>query len=634
MPPAARDSLAVSSSAGQIPAGATVGARFRIEALVQQDGASQTYRATDLGQGIPAAVRVIPLRALGPAAAQLEADVERASALPHKNLVEMLMVGRESDFYFVATELLDGQTLREFIDGKQREGRGVSFKGACNLVTHIANGLEKAAAFMPHGGLSPANVWVNRAGRVKVADLGLCRTLTVLGRRGAPDGTPDHIYMAPEVVAGGPASPASDVYSLGVILYEVLTGRPPAAPLRPASQIAADAPPSVDAIIQRAVQRAPEARFHSPMELRQALAAALASPEAPGPAPAPGATEGTAATRRAMAPIEVQEQARPPQPQAHPQPHAQAPGSFPHPGAPAPAGPAPAEGGRLTLGRSFNVAEAAGGVADDTQERWLIQKDRLDFGPFSLAQIRAQIERGEIIGEHMIVDSDTGDRKKVKDFLPLREFTKVAERRLEQTRRARAEHQHENIEKRKSFVTAIIVTSLVVVVGGGLTWYIMSRKAAEGGKLASREEEAEVNAFLKGVKLNFEKAHVAKRGGGHKGGTRIADNDADFNNDMTLGDVTKGGGGDETLDDDVIQNVMMGHYRSLVPCIMQEKHKNPGVSDVNIDFVVLGSGSVKAVRVNGQKGAFSSCIHDRMQHFGFPKFNGNKTIASWSMSMR
>src|SRR5262249_54065568 len=88
-------------------------------------------------------------------------------------------------------------------------------------------------------------------------------------------------------------------------------------------------------------------------------------------------------------------------------------------------------------------------------------------------------------------------------------------------------------------------------------------------------------------------------------------------------------------DDDVIQNVMMGHYRSLVPCVMSERHKNPGLSDVNIDFVVLGTGKVKAVRVNGQGGnSFSGCIHDRMQSFGFPKFNGNKTIASWSMSMR
>src|SRR3954466_13998235 len=117
----ARDSLPVSSPQGQIPAGATGGARFRIEALLHQDAVSQTYRATDLGQGIPAALRVIPLRVIGAGAAQLEADVEKARAIVHKNLVEVLMVGREADFYFIATELLDGQSLREFIDAKRSE---------------------------------------------------------------------------------------------------------------------------------------------------------------------------------------------------------------------------------------------------------------------------------------------------------------------------------------------------------------------------------------------------------------------------------------------------------------------------------------------------------------------------------
>ena len=174
MPPV-RESLAVSGSSGQIPAGATVGGRFRVDGLLAQDAVSQTYRATDISHRNAAAVRVIPMRLLGASAAQLETDVENASALVHKNLIEVLTVGREADFFYIATELLDGQTLREFIDGKRREGRTVSFRGACNLITHIANGLERAASTMPHGGVNPATVWVNKAGRVKVADLGLAR---------------------------------------------------------------------------------------------------------------------------------------------------------------------------------------------------------------------------------------------------------------------------------------------------------------------------------------------------------------------------------------------------------------------------------------------------------------------------
>jgi hypothetical protein len=186
-------------------------------------------------------------------------------------------------------------------------------------------------------------------------------------------------------------------------------------------------------------------------------------------------------------------------------------------------------------------------------------------------------------------------------------------------------------------VTFVVVGAVLVAVLGAIALYVLSRKDADGGKLASREEEAEVDAFLKDVKINFAKASVAKKGsgGGHHAASGGAANDSEFNNDMNLGDATKAGGGDETLDDDVIQKVMMGNYRSLVPCIMAEKHKEPGLSDIALDFVVRGTGKVSAVKVNGQRGGpFASCVLGRMQSFGFPKFNGNKTVASWSMSMR
>jgi hypothetical protein len=615
MPPA-RESLAVSGSSGLIAVGATIGGRFRIDAALVQDAASQTYRATDLNQRTAAAVRIIPLRALGANAAQLEADVEKASALVHKNLIEVLTVGREGEFFFIATELQDGQTLRDFIDGRQREGRTVSFKGACNLVSHIANGLERAAAFMPHGALNPAAVWVNKAGRVKIADLGLARTLPTLARRGAPAGAPDNAYLAPEVHAGQAPSLAGDVFSLGIILYEALTGRLPSAPLKPVSQLAPDAPPGLDAVLMKALARDPAARYRSPSELQQALAAV-----ASGQAPAAAAPQ-PAETRAAPAPAPVPEA---PAPRAAATMAVQA--------APAP-GPDGGDQRRSTFGRSFNVAEAAGGAIDDTQERWLIQKDKLDFGPFSLAQIRAQIERGEILSEHMIVDSDTGARKKVKDFPALGDLARSSERRLEQNRRAHAEIHHEKSEKKRAKMMVIMFGVVLVAVVSGVGYYALTRKSADTATLASRSEEGEIDAFLKDVKLNFVSAKVAKRGsgGGHhaSGGA----NDAEFNNDANFGDASKyAAGGDDVLDDGVVSDVMGRSYRGLVPCLMQERHKNPSVSEMSVDFVIRGTGKVSAVKVNGQRGgAFASCVLGRMPTF--PKFNGSKTIASWSMSMR
>ena len=663
MPPV-RESLAVSGSSGQIPAGATVGGRFRIDGLLSQDAVSQTYRATDINHRNAAAVRVIPMRVLGAAAAQLETDVENASALVHKNLVEVLTVGREADFFFLATELLDGQSLREFIDGKKREGRTVSFRGACNLVTHIANGLERAASTMPHGGLNPATVWVNKAGRVKVADLGLARTLPTLARRGVPPGAPEHAYLAPELLAGGPPTLASDVYALGVILFEVLTGRLPAPPLRIAGN-GTDAPAGIDGLIAKALARDPGARFHSAMELRQELAnlqAGVASGiSAVGPAPTAPAARAPAERHAATFAAQPQRQS-PPQAQGDvawsqaqaraeaqqvQESHAQAQAHAQQAAAAAAAAQAQAEaqaaqqqeaaaasdGRRSTFGRSFNVAEVAGGAVDDAQERWLIQKDRLDFGPFSLAQIRAQIQRGEIIGEHMIVDSDTGARSKVKDFTPLRDFARHSERQIEQNRRAHAEIKHEKSEKAKRAFTLVIVSIALLAIAGGGGWYVLTRKAADKTTLAERSEDAEIDAFLKDVKLSFQKASTVKHGGAHRGGGSVA-GDGDFSNDANFGDASKhGAGGDEMLDDQIIEETMMKHYRGLVPCLMQERHKNPGVSEMSVDFVVRGTGKVSAVKVNGQKsGSFANCVLGRMPTF--PKYNGNKTIASWSMSMK
>ena len=97
---------------------------------------------------------------------------------------------------------------------------------------------------------------------------------------------------------------------------------------------------------------------------------------------------------------------------------------------------------RLTLGKSFSVSDAV--RISEEYERWLVQKDSLDFGPFSLAQVMAQMEKGIFNGDHFIVDADSGDRQKIKDHPQLAEFTRVVERKLEAQRRTRAEAAHDH----------------------------------------------------------------------------------------------------------------------------------------------------------------------------------------------
>ena len=249
-----------------------------------------------------------------------------------------------------------------------------------------------------------------------------------------------------------------------------------------------------------------------------------------------------------------------------------------------------------------------------------------------MVQIRAQIERGEIEADHLMIDNETGTRCRVRDVPGLGAMAKNAHRRIEQARRAQAEQRHEKTEKKKSMLTGIVVAAGLLVLAGGATIFLLSRHDTSGGKLASREEEAEIENFLKGVKIGGMKATVHRAApGGHRAGGSLSGGSAeDFNNDANFGDVGKGFyQGDQTLDDDQIQSTMMANYRKLIPCIVHAP-----VSNIALEFAVRGNGKVSAVKVNGQRtGALPGCMLSRMQSFNFPKFNGNKTIASWSMSM-
>jgi hypothetical protein len=187
------------------------------------------------------------------------------------------------------------------------------------------------------------------------------------------------------------------------------------------------------------------------------------------------------------------------------------------------------------------------------------------------------------------------------------------------------------VERKKGRWTFLIVGTAVVALAAGLAWFIHKRVAAKDDVLASRVSEADVDAFLKDVKISFpEHKRSARHGGGPGAGPGgVAGRAEDFTNNMDLGDVSQGGG-DAILDEGTVQQVMNANYRRLVPCIMGK-----GVPSIEVDFVVQPTGRVKAVRVNGQgKGPLPMCILNQMQSFGFPAYKGKNTIANWSMSIR
>jgi serine/threonine-protein kinase len=501
--------------------------------------------------------------------AAIESDLGRVASIQGKNLGTLLAWGYEQQQVYVASEALEGASLRQIIDAKKAQGGVVGLAHGLVLLGHAANAMEKAYAKLAHGGINPTSIRLNNAGRVRLMNLGLCRALPGL-TRGNPATAP---YVAPEVAAGSTPSPAADVFSLGAVLYELVTGHVPSVPPWPASQVNAELPKAIDGILDRALASLPEARYTQPAHFIAELA---------------GLSQTKAET---AAPVEM-----PP---------------------------------KLAVGKAFSVADAV--RLSEEYERWLVQKDNLDYGPFSLAQVMAQMEKGVFSGDDFIVDADSGDRQKIKEHPQLVEFCRITERKLEAQRRAKAEQVNEHVERRKSTWTFLIIGLAVLAVGGGLTFYMMNRKATQNDALAARVSESDIDAFLKDVKVEFAKPH--RSGGGKRGtgpgGGGVSGRNEDFVNNMDFGDVSQGGG-DAILDEGIIDKVMQGNYRKLVPCIMRS-----GVRSIEIDFVIAPIGKVVAAAANGQKkGALPMCVLSQMQSFGFPSWKGKKTIASWSMSLR
>lgn len=274
-----------------------VDGRYRVEYLIGSGGMADVWLAEDLELPRRVALKVLhPHFASDPEfIARFRREAESAASLQHVNIVSIFDRGQVGDTYYIAMAYLDGRTLKELI------GIGLTPSESVAIVRQI---LEAAGFAHRHGvvhrDLKPLNVIVDETGLATVTDFGIARAgISEITREGSVMGTVH--YLSPEQAQGYEVSPQSDLYSVGVILYECLTGRVPfdgetavAVTLQqlqqdpvPPSYLNPAVSPALDAVVLRALQREPYERYPDADSFIAALDEAEADPGEPAARPRP-----------------------------------------------------------------------------------------------------------------------------------------------------------------------------------------------------------------------------------------------------------------------------------------------------------------------------------------------------------
>jgi len=275
--------------------------RYRIVGLLGKGGMGEVYRADDLKLAHPVALKFLPDHLLNDAAAlaRFHREVRVARQVSHKNVCRVYDIGEIDGRHFLSMEYIKGEELSSLL---RRIGRLPQDK-ALQLARQICAGLAAAhdIGFI-HRDLKPANIMIDGDGNARILDFGLGGLIDEFGDEEIRAGTP--AYMSPEQIEGGNQTVQSDIYSLGLVLYELFTGkrafeaaslneliklrRSDTMPATPTS-IVKGLDPLIEKVIDRCLQRKPEDRPASALQVAAALpggdplAAALAAGETPSP---------------------------------------------------------------------------------------------------------------------------------------------------------------------------------------------------------------------------------------------------------------------------------------------------------------------------------------------------------------
>src|SRR5208283_2160297 len=285
---------------GRFAPGVIVAERYRIVAILGRGGMGEVYRAEDLKLSQVVAIKFLPeaLSRDAGALARFHAEVRIARQVSHPNVCRVYDIGQIEGTPFISMEYVDGEDLSELL---LRIGR-LPYDKALETARKLCAGLAAAHdRGVIHRDLKPQNIMMNKRGEVVIMDFGLAAIADQLSGDEVRNGTP--AYMAPEQLKGSEVTAKSDIYSLGLVLYEIFTGKKPfdaknvrqllamqeSTHLPSMTGSAADIDPMVEKAIRRCLDPDPAKRPANALSVAMALpggdplAAALAAGETPSP---------------------------------------------------------------------------------------------------------------------------------------------------------------------------------------------------------------------------------------------------------------------------------------------------------------------------------------------------------------
>ncbi|MBE5938804.1 MAG: Stk1 family PASTA domain-containing Ser/Thr kinase [Lachnospiraceae bacterium] len=270
--------------------GMFIGERYEIIDKVGSGGMSDVYKAKDHKLGRFVAIKVLKQEFSEDKnfVSKFKIEAQSAAGLAHPNIVNIFDVGEDEGIYYIVMELIDGITLKTYIN---RKGQ-LPVKEAVSIAVQVAQGIEAAHNnHIIHRDIKPQNIMISREGKVKVTDFGIARAASTNTINSNAMGSVH--YISPEQARNGYVDEKSDIYSLGISLYEMITGRVPFEgdstvtialqhvqdEIPPMRNFVQNIPVSVEKIVEKCTQKKPDRRYLKVSSLIADLKKSLVSPD-------------------------------------------------------------------------------------------------------------------------------------------------------------------------------------------------------------------------------------------------------------------------------------------------------------------------------------------------------------------